>query len=39
MDDSIVYIKPLIDEENFKMLIGFEYGKIGIWNLADSEDF
>lgn len=38
-DDSIRYFKPLITEDDFKMIIGFEYGKVGIWDLADADEF
>lgn len=36
---EIVYLKPIIDEVNFKLLIGFEDGTIGLWNLASDDEF
>lgn len=38
-DIEIVYLKPIIDENNFKLLIGFEDGTIGLWNLASDDEF
>jgi len=33
LEDSIVYIKALIEGDQFKMMIGFEYGWMVIWDL------